>query len=50
MSLNKPELPLIIGGSICALIVGAVQPMFAILFAEMLGVGICGHLFVQIFS
>jgi hypothetical protein len=41
MALNKPELPLIIGGCICALIVGAVQPLIALIFAEMLGVGCC---------
>jgi hypothetical protein len=41
MALNKPELPFIIGGCICALIVGSTQPVFAILFAEMMGVRCC---------
>ena len=34
--MNKPELIYIVGGSICACMVGFVQPLFAVIFSEIL--------------
>ena len=38
--MNAPEWPYILVGTIGALANGAVQPLFAIIFAEILGVSI----------
>ncbi len=39
MRLNAPEWGWIVFGCICAIIMGAVQPAFAIVFADVIGVG-----------
>ena len=44
MRLNKPESCYIAFGCLGALICGAVQPAFAIAFAEMLGVSCSSHI------
>ncbi|KAM9307778.1 ATP-dependent translocase ABCB1 [Gastrophryne carolinensis] len=38
MKLNKPEWPYFVVGVICAIINGATQPVFAIIFSEIIGV------------
>lgn len=38
MRLNAPETGYIIVGCVASIVVGAVQPVFAVLFSEILGV------------
>ncbi|CAH2282375.1 multidrug resistance 1 [Pelobates cultripes] len=38
MKLNKPEWPYFVVGVICAIINGATQPVFAIIFSEIIGI------------
>src|SRR6218665_2935256 len=38
MKMNSPEWPYIIGGTISATVNGCIQPMFAFIFSEVLGV------------
>nr|QIZ12948.1 multidrug resistance protein 1-like isoform 1 [Perinereis aibuhitensis] len=38
LSMNAPDWPYILGGCICALINGAIQPTFAIVFSEIIAV------------
>ncbi len=38
MRLNAPETKYMVSGCICAIIMGVMQPAFALIFAEMLGV------------
>ena len=45
--MNAPEWPYILVGTIGALANGAVQPLFAIIFAEILGVSIQKRGFFQ---
>lgn len=39
LRLNVPEWPYILVGTICAMINGAMQPVFAILFSKIITVG-----------
>ena len=41
MRMNAPEWYLIVFGCIAATINGAVQPTFAVMFSEIIGVGAC---------
>lgn len=40
MQMNSEELPFVVIGCLGAMVVGGVQPAFAIIFAEILGVSI----------
>uniref|UniRef100_A0A8C5TA38 Phosphatidylcholine translocator ABCB4 n=1 Tax=Malurus cyaneus samueli TaxID=2593467 RepID=A0A8C5TA38_9PASS len=38
MKLNKTEWPYFVGGTLCAIINGALQPAFAVIFSEIIGI------------
>ena len=38
MAMNAPDWPYILGGCFCALINGAIQPTFAVVFSEIIAV------------
>ncbi len=42
--LNAPEWYFVVGGCVSALFTGALQPCFAIIFSEIMGVSIHGYL------
>lgn len=38
MKLNKTEWPYFVAGTLCAIINGALQPAFSVIFSEIIGV------------